>query len=87
MFRKIVLSSLAALGLMAAVAAPSQAYPHYQHYNHYHYQHSVYRHYHAWPCRTFHSYADACSWMNYQRQCGCQCYCEWQGPMCCVYDQ
>jgi hypothetical protein len=83
MLRKVILSTLAACGLMATAVAPTQAYPHYTHHgNPYHHE---YRHYRSWPCRTFTTWSAANSWIEYQRRCGCECHYEWQGPVCCVY--
>ncbi len=85
MFRKLLLSTLAALGLMTAVAVPAtQAYPHYRHepVRREHYGHE---HFRAWNQRGFRTYAEANAWLVYQRQCGFECYIQWQGPQCCVF--
>jgi hypothetical protein len=81
MLRKILLSCLAALGVMSAATVPVQAHPHHSH----HFRHYHYRHYYAWPCRTFVTWTDASNWISYQRQCGYECYYEWNGPQCVVY--
>jgi hypothetical protein len=77
-FRKIVLSTLAVLGVLSA-AVPAQAHPRYHHHHHH------YRHYYAWPCRSFVAWSDAYNWICYQRQCGYECYYEWSGSQCVVY--
>ena len=74
MFRKILLSTLAALGLMAAVVAPTQAYPHYAHHDY----HS--HHVRAWEHREFCSWAEANAWIGFQRGHGCEVRYEWHGP-------
>jgi hypothetical protein len=80
MFRKILLSTLAVLGLMSGTVATADAHPVYHHPQ-------VYRHvqYHSWAHRAFPCWADANAWIAYQRRCGIQCYYEWHGPQCFVY--
>jgi hypothetical protein len=79
MFRKIVLSTVAVLGLTAAVVGPTQASPHYRHRE----IHPVY--YHAYGHREFCSWAEANAWMRFERAHGHECHFEWHGPNCWVF--
>jgi hypothetical protein len=79
MFRKIVLSGLAAVGLLGAAVAPTQAEPFHHRHHEYH------RHYRPYACRAFPTWAAANAWMGYQRGCGFECHYEWHGPQCFVY--
>ncbi len=85
MFRKILLATLAALGLMSA-AVPTQAFAHgYHHHSYYCPPGPSYCQPRPWCHRCFCCYADANAWMCSMRQCGYECYCQWQGPECVVY--
>jgi len=77
MFRKLLLSSLASLGLLAAVVAPTQAHPYHGHSVH----HA--RHVHAWHHREFCSLAEANFWVRAHH--GCEVRFEWHGPHVWVY--
>jgi hypothetical protein len=80
MFRKIVLSTLAAVALLEVAVVPTQAEPfHHRPYNHHRH---VYRPY---AYRAFPTWAAANAWMGYQRHHGFECYYEWHGPQCFVY--
>jgi hypothetical protein len=82
MFRKIVLSTVAALGLLAAFALPTlsiDAHPRYAHPARGH------AHYRTYTHRQFGCWADANNWMRRQRAHGFECYHEWHGPQCWVF--
>jgi hypothetical protein len=83
MFRKILLGSVAALGLMSTAVAPIDAHP----VAHAHYVHPAYRHVPHGPYthRVFGCWADANGWILSQRTLGFDCYFEWHGPQCWVF--
>lgn len=82
MFRKILLSTVAALGLLSAFALPTlpiDAHSHYAHPARGHVHYRTYGH------REFGCWADANNWMRLQRANGFECYYEWHGPNCWVF--
>ena len=83
MFRKFLLSTLAAGGLLAAVVAPTQAaaYHHGHHEAHHRYGHS----HRAWAHREFCNWGEANAWIGFQRAHGFECYYQWHGANCWVF--